>query len=114
MTEQQQELENPRKKHRLKLHEELCEIIGSKDRCYYDPPSHMKFPCIKYDDSGLEVNYGDNIRYHSRRLWTVTIIDPDPDSPYPDALLERFPNLCRKDREFAADGLHHFVYRLYY
>lgn len=99
---------------RLTLHDILCEVIDSKEKVYYDPPSHMQYPCIKYESAEDNVSYGDNMRFIVKRSWMITVIDPDPDSKIPVKLLERFPYLCRKDREYIADGLHHFVFRLYY
>ena len=100
---------------RQTLHQKLCEVLGEdlKDHCYYDPPARMKFPCIRYENSKDEILYGDNKRYKLEREWTITIIDPDPDSKIPAKLMETF-DYCTKDREFAADGLHHFIYTLYY
>lgn len=102
-----------RKAHRLELHDILLDVIGN-GHCYFEAPSHMEFPCIKYDNSGEDVRHSDNMRFIMRDLWTITVIDPDPDSEIPAKLYERFQNLIRKDREFATDGLHHFVYRLYF
>lgn len=98
---------------RLDLHNELCEILGATDRVYFSPPTHMKYPCIRYDDAGEDVNYGDNTRYHVKRRWTIMIIDENPDSKIPANLVNHFP-YCSKDRVYAADGLYHFVYNLYY
>lgn len=98
---------------RLSLHQELCDILGAKDRVYFEPPSHMKYPCIRYEDSGEEINYGDNVRYHVKRRWMVMIIDQDPDSELPMIFMEHFP-YCRKDRVYATDGLYHFVFDLFY
>lgn len=98
---------------RLSLHEELCDILGAEDRVYNSPPTHMKYPCIRYEDSGDEIRYGDNDRFIIKRKWTIMIIDEDPDSEIPVKLMEHF-KYCSKDRVYASDGLYHFVYNLYY
>ena len=95
------------------LHNELLQIVGPEGHCYFESPSHMQYPCIRYDDAGEEVNYGDNVRYNVAREWTIMVIDPNPDSELPAKLLEHFHYL-RKDRVYAVDGLYHFVFRLYY
>ena len=98
---------------RLSLHKELCDIIGAEDRVYFSAPVHMQYPCIRYDDNGDEVDYGDNTRYRMKRRWTITIIDQNPDSWIPAKLLNHF-RYCSKDRVYATDGLYHFVFNLYY
>lgn len=101
------------------LHDILCNILEApfpdgEDHCYFEPPAdiEMKYPCIKYNYTNDLDDFADNIHYRSFRRYTVTIIDDDPDSKIP----ERFKKLpyCSSDRNFASDGLSHFVYTLYY
>lgn len=101
------------------LHDMLCEILGApfldgEDHCYFEPPSdiEMKYPCIVYNYVNDLDEYADNIHYKSSRRYTITVIDEDPDSEIPS----RLKNLsyCMSDRNFASDGLSHFVYTLYY
>lgn len=98
---------------RLTLHEELCEVLGSRN-CYFSPPSKMNYPCIKYVRDAPSIEDADNISYTRIDRWSLTIIDHNPDSDIPARLEEHFPQYCRKDREYTADGLYHFVYILYY
>lgn len=98
---------------RQDLHNELCDILGATDRVYFSAPTHMKYPCIRYDDDGDEINYGDNERYYVKRRWTIMIIDKNPDSEIPNRLVEHF-RYCSKDRVYATDGLYHFVFSLFY
>lgn len=98
---------------RLELHEELCEVLGSR-KCYFSPPSTLEFPCILYKRERPLVNHADNIKYRSMNRWTITIIDENPDSDIPRRLEEHFQHYCTKDREYPSDGLNHFVYDLYY
>ena len=98
---------------RLTLHEELCKVLGSRN-CYYDPPSQMQYPCIKYEMENPLVDYADDIEYRSINAWMITIIDPDPESEIPKRLKEHFKHYCSKSREYPSEGLRHFVYTLYY
>lgn len=98
---------------RLTLHEELCEVLGSRN-CYFSPPSTMKYPCIRYIRGAPLVEHADNIEYTEMFEWTVTVIDVDPDSEIPRRLKDHFKHYCRRDREYTVDGLNHFVFVLYY
>ena len=98
---------------RLTLHEELCTVLGSRN-CYFSPPSIMEYPCIKYEREAPDINHADNISYFEANAWMLTIIDTNPDSEIPKRLIEHFPQYCSKNREYATDGLYHFIYRLYY
>lgn len=98
---------------RLKLHDILCEVLGSK-QVYFSPPSCLKYPCIKYQRAKPSVGHADNIEYRSSNCWMLTIIDEDPDSEIPDKLKEKFKKYFTFDRQYAADGLNHFVYTLYF
>lgn len=98
---------------RLTLHEELCEVLGTRN-CYFSPPSQMIFPCIKYMREPPLVDAADNLDYIETSRWTVTIIDTNPDSAIPKRLKDHFKHYCAKDREYTTDGLYHFVYNLYY
>lgn len=99
---------------RLDLHQELCDILGSTN-VYFQPPASvsMKYPCIKYSVSGIDVEYADDSNYKSIRQYTVTVIDRNPDSEIPDAILNHF-RMCSFDRGYPADNLNHFVLTLYY
>lgn len=88
-------------------------MLGSRN-CYYDPPSILKYPCIKYEKSKPLIRYSDNIDYNTLQSWVITIIDPNSDSDVPKRLKEHFKRYCVFDREYPADNLRHFVYTLYY
>ena len=99
---------------RLNLHEELCEVLGN--RCvYFQPPESikMRYPGIVYSFEGMDIRNANNRHYKSSNRYTVTLIDPDPDSSLHTAILERF-TMCSFDRMFTADNLNHFVYTIYY
>ena len=97
---------------RLKLHEEFCEILGTRN-VYFQPPSSMKYPCIKYSISDKDKINANNRLYRSMNQYTVIVIDKDPDSEIPDKILNHFP-MCSFDRFYTADNLNHTVLTLYY
>lgn len=96
---------------RLQLHDLLCKILGSNN-CYFSPPSMLKYPCILYKLSNDSNQFADNKRYKGYKIYTLTIIDEDPDSRIPG----RFEKLqyCSFERFYTADNLNHWVYNLYW
>lgn len=98
---------------RLKLHEILCGILGSRE-AYFQPPDSlkMKYPAIVYGLSDIPSLHADDGVYLSGRKYSVTLIDKDPDSP----LVEKITDLptCRFDRPYKADNLNHWVFTLHY
>lgn len=81
---------------------------------YFQPPASVKmqYPCIRYELADIHTTHADNRLYTAKRRYTVTVIDKDPDSQIPFALIE-FP-LCSFDRHYVADNLHHWVFGIYY
>lgn len=102
------------KRIREMFHQCLCDILGSGN-CYYRPPTgfEMSYPCIVYDLSRVDHQYGDNKRYLNHVGYTVTIIDEDPDSEIPNRIIES-DLVGRFDRKYISDGLNHFVFTLYF
>lgn len=104
---------------RRALHDILCEILGApfpdgEDHCYFEAPSNneMRYPCIVYNYTNDLDDFADNIHYRKSKRYTITIIDYDPDSNISEKLKD-LP-YCTSDRNFASDGLSHFVYTLHY
>jgi hypothetical protein len=99
---------------RLNLHEELCEILGTRN-VYFQPPESIKlvYPCIVYTRSGIYSRKADSLQYNKTGIYTITTIDRDPDSELPEKILEHF-QMCSFDRGFASDNLNHNVLTLYY
>lgn len=105
---------------RAALHDLLCEVLPGPfpeeegDHCYFRPPSdtQMYYPCIMYNYTNDLDDFADNVHYRHSKRYTVTIIDEDPDSKISEKL-KKLP-YCTSDRNFATDGLNHFVYTLYY
>lgn len=100
---------------REKLHEVLCDILGSRN-CYFTPPSNIRmvYPCIIYSAEGDNTTYADDIRYLHRSMFTLTVIDEDPDSKIPERLFCSDLKYLSHDRTYVADGLYHFVFTIYY
>lgn len=98
---------------RVALHDILCEILGSP-YCYFEPPTSIQIehPCIVYHYTNDDTDFADNVNYRESKRYTITVIDEDPDSEIP-ARLKKLP-YCTSDRNFAVDGLRHFVYTLFY
>lgn len=99
---------------RLKLHEELCELLGSRN-VYFQPPESIKlnYPCIIYARSNINVRRADNRLYTSMDEYKITHISPDPDDPLTDTIIEHF-EMCSFDRSFTADNMNHNIYHIYY
>lgn len=99
---------------RLNLHEELCNILGSRN-VYYDPPESvkLKYPCIVYALDGMDKHNANDLRYNSTNRYQVTLMESSPDSAYQDKILDRFP-MASFDRSYPANNLHHQVYTIYY
>ena len=99
---------------RLMLHEELCDVLGSRN-VYFQPPESikLKYPCIMYEKRVGAIRNADNKRYNYIELYDVTVIDRDPDSTIEDDLVEHF-QYCRPDRHYVADNLNHVTLSLYY
>lgn len=82
------------------------------DNVYFQPPSSMSYPCIKYQIDNARTQFADNNPYRNTTRYQVTIIDENPDSTIP-AKVAALP-MCTFDRFFVADNLNHFVYTLYF
>lgn len=80
---------------------------------YFQPPPsvQMKYPAIVYEMSGIHTRNADNRTYLSRKQYTVTAIDKDPDSGLPDELAA-IPT-ARMSRFFTSDNLNHWVFSMY-
>lgn len=99
---------------RLKLHEEFCKILGTRN-AYYDPPESvkMKYPAIRYVPASPDLKRANNGIYQFMNHYEVTVIDPDPDSSIYKQLLTSFKH-CSWVRAYKADNLNHNVLSIYY
>lgn len=98
---------------RLDLHEMLCDILGSRN-VYYSPPASVKinYPAIVYSRSNIDNTYADDSVYKQSHLYSITIIDVNPDSEIVEKM-SRVPR-CRFDRHFVSDNLNHDTFTIYY
>ena len=98
---------------RLDLQAILSNIPGVV-KAYFQPPgkNDMKYPCIVYERSKNKSKYANNRRYASMRMYSVTVIDANPDTAIATHV-EALP-YCDFDRHYVADNLHHYSYRLYF
>lgn len=96
---------------RIEFHEFLKTIC---DNVYFSPPTgkKLKYPCIVYERSYAKVNYADNSPYTLDTRYSLTVIDPNPDSAIVPKI-EILPK-CSYDRHFAIDNLNHDVFTIYY
>lgn len=99
---------------RLNLHEELCEILGSRN-VYFQPPASIKmsYDAIRYSLGGKDLVRANNGLYLSTNQYDGIIITRDPDTDIPDKLLSHF-KMCRLGSPYVADNLNHYPFTLYY
>lgn len=98
---------------RLKLHELLCEVLGSR-QVYFQPPESvkMKYPAIVYSRNSIGNEHANDGVYIQSPSYAVTVIDKNPDSEIVEKI-SRLP-MCRFDRHFTADNLNHDTFTIYY
>lgn len=102
-----------KKRTRLNLQTKLEELLGSR-HVYYQPPENLKmeYPAIRYSKSDMENIYASNIKYISKDVYDLVVIDKKPDNPIIKKLLE-LP-YSEFDRHYVADGLNHDIIRIFY
>lgn len=99
---------------RLKLHERLCEVLGSRNVYFQKPGTFkMSYPCIRYERDRGQHTYADNRTYIYRQAYQITYIDPKPNSDVVDKLINEFEEI-NFNRHYVADNLNHDVLILYY
>lgn len=98
---------------RADLHRILCDILGS-DHVYYQPPPscRLAYPAIVYKREDIQNSFADDEVYMQSHVYTVTVIDADPDSVFVEEI-SKLPT-CRFDRHYAADNLNHDVFLIHY
>lgn len=99
---------------RLKLHEELCEVLGTRNVYFQTPESvKMRYDAIRYELAGKNIIHANDMIYRSVNQYDGIVIATDPDTTIPDRLLARF-KMCNLGRPYTADNLHHYPFTLYY
>lgn len=99
---------------RLTLHEELCEVLESRN-VYYQPPESvkMKYDAIRYQLGTKDVKRANNGVYRITNQYEGVVITRDPDTDIPDKLLAHF-QMISLGRPYVADNLNHYPFTLYY
>lgn len=98
---------------RLKLHEELVNILGTRN-VYFQPPSNvrMKYPAIVYKRDSIDMKHANDATYLSTVGYLITVIDEDPDSEVVKKL-SKFPK-TKFVQHFVQDNLNHDIFVTYY
>lgn len=99
---------------RLALHEELCEILGSRN-VYFQPPESVKmsYDAIRYALGGKDLKRADNKIYRTTNQYNGVFITRDPDTTIPDEILNHF-EMISFGSPYRADNLNHYPFTLYY
>jgi len=98
---------------RLELQALLINLLGSGNVYFQPPPTiQMKYPCIIYNRSNIDTTFADNKPYKHKTRYQVIVVDLNPDSEIREQVAA-LP-LCLYDRFYAADGLNHDVYNLFF
>lgn len=98
---------------RLLFHEVLQTIMGEHE-VYFQPPTNveMTFPCIVYKRARADTKFADNSPYLHTKRYTVTVIDRNPDSEFPDKVASL--SMCSHSTFFTKDNLNHDVFDVYF
>lgn len=101
-------------KRRLYL-QSLLKEIPEVQEVYFQPPEDvkLKFPCIIYKWDRTKDLRADDTLYNSRRGYSITIVDQNPDSAIPIIFQKNFP-LASFDRSYVSNNMNHWVYNLYW
>lgn len=100
-------------KSRLSLQSELENLLGSRKVFFQPPPTiRLSYPCIIYELADYDIDHADDIKYGIMKRYSITVIDKNPDSELPDALIKL--EYCSFDRFYTIDNLNHWVFTLFY
>ena len=98
---------------RLRLHEELVNILGSR-YVYFQPPESIKlnYPCIIYERYDISNTFADDDVYLDPRQYRITVVDKNPDSKIVDKMAKF--KTARFVRHMVVDNLNHDIFFFYY
>lgn len=102
---------------RIDLGSRLADILVddedySQNVYFQAPPNNMvKYPCILYRLATVDTDHANNLPYTTRKRYTVTLMDKNPDSRYVERIL-RLPT-CSFDRFYSTDNINHWVFVIY-
>lgn len=93
----------------------LLRLILGSGNVYFQPPesTKMRYPAIVYERTGYDTTYSNDRIYHLKDIYSVTIIDPDPDSLIPERMITVIP-LATLKRRYTSNNLHHASFIIYY
>jgi len=97
---------------RIELQRLLEDTVGEGVNVYFQAPTIMEFPCVKYERSKIDIDHADNKPYLAQKEYTLTVIYRDPDSDLPDKIA-KLPS-CKHADKFVNDNLHHDVFTIYF
>lgn len=98
----------------LDLQMKLSELMEGNMVKFQPPPGYqLTYPCLVYNISSGTTRFAENMPYLFTRRYTLTLMDRNPDSIFFDRIAKAFP-MITVDRCFSTQGIHHFVYTLYY
>jgi hypothetical protein len=99
---------------RLDLQALLEGCVGSDGKVYFEPPVNVSliYPCIIYNRNYAVTRFADNTPYSLSWRYQVVVIDRNPDSSVVPAVAA-LP-MSTYVRHFAADGLNHDIFYLYF
>lgn len=99
---------------RLNLHEELCEILGTRNVYFQSPEGvKMQYDAIRYELAGKDLKRANNKIYLNTNMYDGVVITTKPDTAIPDMILSHF-EMCSFGRPYIADNLYHYPFTLYY
>ena len=94
------------------LLEDIMYSLTNERNVYYNPPSNMRYPAIKFEPRTIDTVYADNIPYTISNCYSLTVMGRLPNDNIVTELL-KLP-MCSFDRHYTYDGLNHDVLKLYY
>jgi hypothetical protein len=98
---------------RPQLQQLLAQALGNGNVYFQPPPNiQMKYPAIVYQREQAATRFADDAPYTYIKRYQVMVIDRDPDSPVPDRVAA-LP-MTTYQRWFAANGLNHDVFIIYF
>lgn len=94
--------------------QELLEGLLESENVYFQPPSgfQMTYPCIVYELDHMKTDFADNNPYTLGKRYSLTIMDRDPDSVFPDKIAQ-LPK-CSFENFFVSNNLNHYVFNIYF
>lgn len=100
-------------KDRLNLHTWLEEAVKPcSGHVYFQPPSKMDFPAIRYKKAKVQNEFANNLVYSQKQYYDLTVIEKDPEKPLA-GLISKFPGI-QWVTGFIKDNLYHEQFTLYY